>query len=195
MAVIQGLFQRFSHVIVQADSDTGTPGLTNEQYRDTGFNILFFRHDQDDAMFVIADIAQHKKLGATLEQFHVHCIPMVDPSVSPQNVYFEVSYTWNLTGQEAPAIASWTVTNVTMPIVTGDAFKIKHVHILEGIPPPANETYGSTFMVLIKRLGTNILDTYNTNKAGGTGAANLGLLSFGSIVPTDRLGSINPTTD
>ena len=120
---------------------------------------------------------------------------MVAPAAPPLNVYFQIDYTWQNVGAEIPTAASWVSTNPTMPIAAGDEFKAKEFILASDVAPPANEAYDSIFLIRVARLGTDGNDTYNTNKVGGTGAANLGLISLDFVFLKDRLGSINAQTD
>lgn len=175
----------------------GVSALTTEGYRDTGFLMPFFRHDQDDTLYFTFQFSHRKKPGSPIDSVHIHCVPMVAPSSSPQNVYFAYKYSWQKLGDAFPANASWVASNAVMPVVTADAFEHVYFPIVSNIAAPANETYSSILLFTLQRLGTNIMDTYDTNKATppGTAAANLGLLYVDCHYDTERAGSLLETAD
>jgi hypothetical protein len=195
MAITQGIMPRYEQAVIYSSTGVGTGLLTSEVYRDTVFVMNFFRHDQDDSLSLSVQMPTRKKLSYPLTEIHIHCIPMVTPSSSPQNVYFQIDYSWQNIGLAFPLAASWVSANVTMPVATGDEFKTKEFVLASNIPAPTGETYDSLFLIRVARLGTSGSDTYNTNKAGGTAQANLGLVSVDFIFLKDRLGSINVETD
>jgi hypothetical protein len=175
-------------------SAVGVSALTEEQYRDTGFLMAFFRHDQDDTLHLTFQFSHRKKLGTPIASVHIHCIPMVNPAI-PQNVYFGYKYTWQDIGSEFPSDASWITGNATMTVGITDAFKQRAHGIVVAVPAPIGEGYSSMVLFRLQRLGTNPLDTYNTNKAGGTPAANLGLLYMDCHFQTERRGSLAQFSD
>jgi len=175
---------------VQASA--GISALTSEAYRDTAFIMPFFRHDQADTLSLTFQFSHKRKLGSPLDGIHIHYIAMVNPAAI-ENVYFSYSYSWQTEGGEFPLLASWTNGNATLPIGTTDAFKNKLFSIVTNIAAPANETTSSILLFRITRLGTDPLDTYDTDKATppGTSAANLGLQYFDCHFITDRRGSVS----
>jgi len=195
MAVQQGRFPRYTQAVLYSSTGTGVSLLTAEAYRDTVFIMNFFRHDQDDALSLSMEMPTNKRLGSPLGEIHIHCIPMVAPASSPLNVYFQLDYAWHNIGVEFPVAGSWVTTNPVMPVATGDEFKVKEFVLASNISAPANEAYDSILLIRVARLGTNINDTYNTNKAGGTAQANLGLVSVDFPILSDRIGSINVEGD
>lgn len=149
----------------------GSAALTLEGFRDTEFPMYFMRHDQDDVITITYQMP-HTWDTTTSVWPHIHYVPMAAAS---GNVYFSFSYVWVPRGELAPALASWTTGDKTIAIAAGDQFK----HLAAGfatIAPPASA--GASTMLLMKftRLGDNILDTYDTDKTGGTAAANFGIL-------------------
>lgn len=179
-----------------AQASAGISALTSEAYRDTAFVMPFFRHDQNDTLSMTFQFSHRRKLGSPLDSIHIHYIPMVNPAAI-ENVYFSYSYAWKTTDTEFPALVSWTSGNATLPIQTTDAFKTLLFSIVTNIAAPANEGYSSILLFRITRLGTDPLDTYDTDKATppGTAAANLGLLYFDCHYVTDRRGSALESSD
>lgn len=188
---------RYDDALGMAQVARGSAALTVEAYRDTTFLLPFFRHDQNDELFFVFQFSHRKKLGSALASIHIHCVPMVDPSVSPQNVYFQYKYTWQKPGDLFPADASWTAGFSTLSVATGDAFKHVYHNLVTNIAAPASETYSSIMLCMVQRLGTDANDTYNTDKATppGTAAANLGLLYVDCHYQTERRGSLLETSD
>lgn len=149
----------------------GTSALTLEGYRDSDFPIYFMRHDQDDTLTIIYQMP-HMWDYTTAVWPHIHYIPMAAAS---GNVYFSFSYVWAPRGEVVPALSSWVSGNKTISITAGDQFK----HLAAGfatINPPAAAGASTMLLMKITRLGDDVLDTYNTNKTGGTAAANFGVL-------------------
>lgn len=171
--------------------------LTADAYRDTVFPMSFFRHDQDDTIGFTFQFSHRKKLGSALDSVHIHYVPMVAPTSSPENVYWAYQYAWAKVGDVIPAVATWTTGNVTMPVVTADAFKHSYYTLVANIAAPASETYSSILLFVLQWLGTNLLDTYSTAKATppGTAQANLGLLYVDAHYITERRGSLLEGSD
>lgn len=152
-------------------SGTGGAALTYEQYRDTGFNLYFFRHNQDDELSIIYQMP-HSWNPTTDVWPHVHLIPM---GAGSGDAYFSVLYAWVPVNNILGPISTWTSTNATISFVAGDQYKHRVVG-LGNIAPPANAGPSTMFLIKITRLGTNLLDTYTADKPDGTAAANVGII-------------------
>lgn len=185
---------RIDDMLGSVQAAAAVAALTTEQYRDTGFSMPFFRHDQDDALHLTFQFSHRKRLGSNLASVHIHCIPMVSPA-APENVYFGYNYTWQNADGTFPANASWVSGNSTMTVGISDGFDGRLHSIIADIEPPASEGYSSFLLVTITRLGTDGNDTYDTAKVGGTAQANLGLLGIDCHYETNRRGSIEELTD
>jgi hypothetical protein len=172
-----------------ATEGAGATALTAEPYLATSFRMLFFRHDQNDSLSFTYQMSHAWEPG-TIVRPHVHIIPMVNPAVT-QNVFLQGQYVWGITGQPLPDVAGWTAFDVTYPITTTAALIPEVIDLTGGVgfTPPALAVESSFLLVFIQRSGTNVLDTYSTNKPGpGTAAANLAVLSFDCHFQTVKPG-------
>jgi len=162
---------------IHGNQGTGQSGLTYEEYRDTGFSIDFFRHDQSDTLNMAFQMP-HTWDTTTSVWPHMHVLPMASGS---GNVYFEYSYTWISRNDVAPLSSSWTVGYSTTAFTPEDQFKHKIVSFVsDGLPPPVNAGASTILFIRMTRLGDNSNDTYTTNKIGGgglTAQANLGVIA------------------
>ncbi len=153
---------------------TGNSVLTFEQYRDAPFKCYFLRHDQDDELNYVFQM-RHKWMRNTSIVLHIHYTGMSTwgEAALTKDGYFQIKYNWVAYGAEIPAATGWTTVFKTVQIAKADINK-DAIATLATISPGANAKESSILRVQIIRLGTNINDTYNDNKAGGgTGAANI----------------------
>lgn len=156
---------------VHGNTGTGNADLTYEGYRDTDFNMYFFRHNQDDQINVIYQMT-HTWDPTTQIWPHMHIIPMSNASGV---IYFQYSYAWVPRGSILSANSGWTTGNVSVSVIPTDQYK--HITVGFGnITPPVNAGPSTMFLFKMKRLGTSPSDTYDTNKTDGTGSANVGVL-------------------
>lgn len=175
---------------LQGSVDAGNrqDALTREVYRDTNLLMLFFRHDQDDSLHFVYQLP-HKWRGDTDVHPHLHVVPMADPAAD-EDVYFEGQYTWAPIGfSPIPALAGWTSFNATLTISPGDIYE-HMIAELGQFAPPASPTASTCLLLYLERAGTNVLDTYDTNKASGTPAANLAVLSTDLHYRAEKFGTI-----
>lgn len=165
----------------------GSAALTSEEYRDTGFLMFFLRHNQDDTINIVYQMP-HMWDATTAVRPHMHIIPM---AAGAGNLYIEYQYAWAPFDIVLGAIASWTTGSVTVPITLADQYKHRLISI-GNITPPAEA--GPSTMLLFKttRAGTNPLDTYSTNKTGGTPSANVGILYLDLHYQKVRAGTETP---
>jgi hypothetical protein len=103
--------------------------------------------------------------------------------------YFQIKYNWVAYGVEVPAAVGWTTIYKTVSIAKADIYK-DAIATLATIPPGANAKESSILRVQIIRLGTNINDTYNDNKTGGTNAANIALWDIDCHYQQDKSGTV-----
>jgi hypothetical protein len=167
--------------------------LTQEVFRDTALLLLHFRHDQDDSLHYVYQLP-HKWRTVTAVHVHLHVMPLATPP-SSKNVYFSGYYTWApFNFSPVPAVAGWTPFTATMAVGTGDIYKHK-IAELAIINAPASPTPSTCLFLYMMREGTNVLDTYDTNKGAGTPAANLALLSSDLHYRAQRFGTILEYSD
>lgn len=169
----------------------GAAVLTFEQYRSAPFKCYFMRHDQNDELNYIFQL-RHRWLRGTNVHLHIHYTGMstwvaADPT---KNVYWGINYNWVATGIEVPdAGVGWTTTNATTPIAKIDQFK-DAISELAVISPGAGVKESSILRVQLIRKGTDLLDTYNDPKTGGTVAANLAIWDVDVHFQQDKPGTI-----
>lgn len=146
---------------------------TYEAYRDTPWKTYFLRHDQADEMHFALQMT-HAWDPTTAVKFHVHVIPMVNPT-TPQVIALTGQYSWASFGVETPADADWTDFVGTLTVGTSDAFTEGFVACFTATPP-AGVHESAILLVYLKR-DAGGADTYTTSKVGGTAAANVAILS------------------
>jgi len=183
---------QWNDLIGSVEDAQGIAALTRESYRDgsndSGFLMRFFRHDQNDELQITFQL--NHSVRNSEARFHLHTIPMVAPSVSPQNTYWSYYWTIASVGGALPRnLASWSSGNLEIPVATGDEFKHQVFSIFNATIPPTASSSAFLFVRII-RSGTNPLDTYNTNKAAGTGAANLAIIGLDVHVQLYRPGTV-----
>jgi hypothetical protein len=172
LAQVQG---RWDDLMGAPDIGNRANALTQEVFRDTPLLLLFFRHDQDDSLHFVYQLP-HKWRTTTAVHPHLHVMPMSDPAVD-EVAYFSGQYTWAPRNfAPVPANAGWTPFNASLTISNGDIYRHMTAD-LGTFAAPANPTPSTCLFLYVEREGTNILDTYDTNKGAGTPAANLALLS------------------
>lgn len=169
---------------------TGVALLTYEQYRGAPFKNYFMRHDQNDELNYIYQLRHRWQRGTSVHP-HIHLQGMSTWAAADltKNLYWLISYVWVATGSVVPDLAGWTTVPVTMPIAKADQFKDLIIDTNIDIAPPPGAKESSIVRVQYIRAGTNILDTYNDNKVGGTGAANLAVIDFDLHFQQDKSGT------
>lgn len=166
--------ERWDDLYAYIDQGTGPAALTYESYRDTGFFMRFFRHNQDDLIFMSYQMS-HQWDPSTSIRPHMHCIPMASGS---GNVKFNYVYSWCLVNSEMPAASGWITGSVTASFTPADQYK-QRVVSFGTIAPTSGSQESVVFVLKVERPGaSDAADTYITDKVGGTGAANLGVLFF-----------------
>jgi hypothetical protein len=167
---------------------TGTATWTLENYASTGFPMAFLRHDQDDQINMELQMPHSRLQGSILLDCHIHAIGM-------SNVTGDVRFKWYYTFAKIGDVvindtALWTKGYKTITINGTDQFKHKYYDIINNITPPVNEGVSSILYVILRRLGSaSTLDTYNSNKTGGTGQANFGLQWIDAHSEINSMGS------
>lgn len=156
------------------DQGTGPAALTYEGYRDTGFFMRFFRHNQDDNIFMIYQLS-HQWDPTTAVHAHMHCIPM---SSGSGVVKFNYAYSWCMVSGTLPAASGWTSGSITASYTPADQY-VQNIIAFGEIAPPDGATESAILVFKVERPGSSdVVDTYETGKPQGTAAANLGVLFF-----------------
>ncbi len=166
----------------------GATLLANDAFSNTPFRLLCFRHTQDDSLSFTYQMP-HRWQPGTVVRPHLHYLPLADPAVA-QNIRFAGQYVWVPAGTPLGANAVWTPFTIDAPVLPGDINQHK-IAALPLITPPATAIESSVLCVFWIRNGLSGADTYTTNKASGTLAANVGLLSADCHVQVAK-GGTNP---
>jgi hypothetical protein len=168
----------------------GSAALTVEVFRDTPFLMWFMRHDQNDALNFVYQFS-HAWDYLTAVHPHLHVLPVADP-VATQVARFDGYYVWtrpDYAGAPLPALSGWTAFGpIDVPINPGDIY-VQKIIPLGSVTPPAWVRESSSLLIWFRRFGTDAGDTYNTNKVGGTPAANLGILSTDVHYRKNKIGT------
>jgi hypothetical protein len=162
---------------LQGDIAEGVGGAawTYEAFRDTPFKMFFSRHNQDDELNLRYQFSH--EWDYTTDIFpHLHILPMADPA-APESIRFSGAYAWTRPFNAAiPAVAGWTTFQIDVAVPPGSVY-VQRIAPIGAVTPPAWVRESSLFLWHVKREGTNVADTYDTDKDHGLGSANLGLLS------------------
>jgi len=160
---------------IHGQTGTGTADLTYETYRDTGFNIYFFRHNQDDQLNIIYQMP-HSWDPSTTVYPHIHVLSMASPATT-EVVLMEVSYSWANKNSVLPASSGWFGHTIEFQISASMLYQHKSMQLTSGgLTPPSGASSSTMLLIKTKRLGTNPSDTFTTSKDHGTAMANLGVL-------------------
>lgn len=177
---------RWSQVRSIATQGTGSSALTNERYRDTGFFMDFFRHNQTDAIFGLFQIPNSWDETTSIIP-HMHIIPMAP---SNGNAYFVYSHAWVTAGGLLGAGSTWTSGTLTVPLTVAQQYHI--ISITQSVDPPANSAPGNIFFFKLERAAENVLDTYTGSKDHETATANIAFVSIDVLFQTTRAGTVTP---
>lgn len=178
---------RWDDLIATIDEGTGPAQLTYEAFRDTGFFMRFFRHNQDDNIFMTYQLP-HQWNPSTSVSIHAHIIPMASGSGDAK---FNFAYSWINVGESFPAASGWISGSVSASLTPAHQYKQSIVSF--GSIAPTNQRESSILIFKAERPGSSdVSDTYATNKDHGTGAANIGILSFDMHYQKSKAGTISP---
>lgn len=170
---------------------TAVGALTYENYRATAFKMNFFRHDQDDELSKAYQMP-HRWRYVTEVIPHLHIVQMSDP-IAQQQVLLDGYYHWVASDSgPIPDVGAWTPFSTLIDIDPGEAFFHKYAPLGTWAPPAAARE-STILLIYMRRHGTDITDTYDTNKVGGTVAANLGLLSADVHFRATKFGTETPS--
>jgi hypothetical protein len=167
--------QRWTDLYAYIDEGTGPAALTYEGYRDTGFFMRFFRHNQDDNIFMRYQMP-HGWDTTTDVHPHMHLIPMASGSGVVKMNY---AYTWVLVNTGSfPGASGWVSGSVTATYTPSEQYMQKILDFGQ-ISPPANAHESAVLVFKVERPGaSDASDTYQTSKDHGTTAANVGVMFF-----------------
>ncbi len=150
-------------------SQTRRRGFVVEDFRDTGVENEFVRHNQISYMDGQIQFDHDWELDTEI-RVHIHTIPMANGA---GNVFWEWKYYFAAIGGVIPADAGWTSGNTTVPLTAGDQYD-HHVRTLFTLTP-SSANASSILMFQVSR-NTGVSDTYTTGKDHGTANANLAVL-------------------
>jgi hypothetical protein len=166
--------QRWDDLYAAIDNGTGPAQLTYEGYRDTGFYMRFFRHNQDDAIFMRYQMS-HQWDPTTAVSPHMHCVPMASGSGVVKMNY---AYSWSMVNGALSGAAGWVSGTVSSSYTPADQYN-QRIISFGLISPPATARESAILVFKVERLGaSDATDTYQTSKPDGTAAANLAVLFF-----------------
>ena len=165
---------------------TGPDALTYEAYRDTGFYMKFFRHNQRDVLFTVFQMSHTWDVGSSVRP-HMHVIPMSSGSGA---VIFNYSYAWAAVGDQFPPATGWTSGSMSASWTPADQYCHKVMNF--GTITASTSSAESTMLVFKCERQS---DSYTTGKDHGTAAANLAMLDIDLHYQRMQAGSINEWGD
>lgn len=178
---------RWDDLYAYIDEGTGPSALTYEAYRDTGFFMRFFRHNQNDNIFMTYQMS-HQWDPTTGVTPHMHCFPMASGSGV---VKFNYAYSWINVGSALPAAVGWVSGSVTESFDPSVQYLQKIVSF--GTITPSDQRESSILVFKVERPGSSdAADTYSTGKDHGTAAANLGVIFFDLHYQKIKAGTVIP---
>lgn len=176
---------RWDDLIAVIDEGTGPAQLTYEAYRNTGFFMRFFRHNQDDNVFMTYQLP-HQWDISTAVSLHAHIVPMASGSGTAK---FDFAYSWIKVDAEMPAANGWTSGSISFIVTPDMQYRQKILSIATVAPTDQDES--SILVLKVERPGaSNATDMYITNKDHGTTSANIGVLSFDLHYQKSKAGTI-----
>ena len=181
--------ERWDDLSAVISEGTGAAALTYEAYRDTGFFMRFFRHNQDDNIFMTYQML-HSWDPLTAVSPHMHYIPAASGSGV---LKFSYSYSWLLVNSGTlGAGASWITGSVSASLDPSMQYMQK-IMSFGTIVPPTNAVESIVLVFKVERPGaSDAADTYSTSKDHGTAAANVGILYFDLHYQKEKAGTVTP---
>jgi hypothetical protein len=164
----------------------GAAALTFEAYRDTAYNAYFFKHNQNDVLYLSWQMPHSWDRGTVYP--HIHIIPMVNPAAA-EVIRFSGKYVWSQAGVATPADASWTAFTADHTVNTTDQF-IQVVVPLATVSAPTSPRESNVLLLWVQRESNSASDTYTTGKASGTAAANVMVVSIDAHFAKTKAGTI-----
>jgi hypothetical protein len=171
------------------DEGTGAAALTFEEFRNTGFKMLFLRNNQNDELYMHFQMPHSWNTGSSVRP-HLHLVPMADVGLNvTRSVEFGYSYSFNSSGTPIGDEGSW-LSGSCRWLVSSSMLYSEHIVPFGMIAPPLNARPSSVLLVRFIRSGSSAADDYTESKDHGTGAANIGLLHFDVHVQKIRAGTV-----
>lgn len=162
-------------------------GLLLEEIRDTPFRIYWFKHNQTERIDLSYQFDH--RWDKTEVQPHIHILPS---AATTGNVTLSGRYFWSApnSGIAFPAWADWTPWTVTRAITAPENGTEVVFNLFTTTPPTLAAVDSASLWITVSRVSGG--DTYTGSKAGGTAAANVGLLFLDAHRRDDSFGSLTP---
>lgn len=178
---------KWDDILGSVDEGRAAAGLTKEKYRDTNFQMNFWRHNQDDELHFAYQM-KHGWDGTSVKP-HLHVVPTGDASgvfaVRGQMV-------WASVGQELPASASWTTFETSTYFHVTD----RHKEAILGFGWSPDPDVGNPSDILcIRMVRDQANDDYTGTASNSTAAANVGLLSADAHIRVKAYGTEGEFSD
>jgi hypothetical protein len=177
---------KWDDLYANIDEGTGPAALTYEAYRDTGFYMRFFRHNQNDSIFMSYQMS-HQWDPTTAVRPHMYYFPMASGS---GDVKFNYAYAWINVGDTLPSAIGWTSGSVSASLDPSMQYKQKVIGF--GTLVPTNQVESSILVLKVERPASDSADTYSTNKDHQTPSANLGIIFFDLHYQKIKAGTSTP---
>lgn len=139
---------------------SGGAALTFAAFRNTPFKLSAFRDGQSDELHMTFQMSHAWKPGSTVRP-HIHVIPL---AAATGTVRFTGVYTWAMSGQEIPPLASWSTFTLDHAVLAAEVNKLDILSLVE-ITPPAAAVESDCLLLYLKRDGGTPPDNYAGNLA------------------------------
>lgn len=157
----------------------GVTQWTERQYRST--KLVFGCMANADVISYTIQFNHDKQLGAKIDGFHLHYIPLV---AATGTILWDIAWGWYNIGDVVPATLPNTVSGVSMSIAAADQYKHSYFELSANMTHPGTETYSSILFMELTRNG----GTYgNSNE--------IAVITCDCHYTTDRLGSAAEYTE
>jgi hypothetical protein len=162
-----------------------TSTMVFENYGSAPWKTYFWRHSQSDEYMYMHYQLPHAWKRDTEVRPHLHFIPMVNP-VASQTFAVAGSYAWVVGFGTTLPTSSWTDFSATISVSTTSAFTEAVLPLFNSTPTGSKES--AVLCISVRR--NSAVDTYTTNKVGGTAAANICLLSLDTHYQREKQGTL-----
>lgn len=168
------------------DQGTGASVLTFENFRDTGFPMLFMSSIQNDSLSMRYQMPHGWNRGPIIP--HMHVVPCAAPA-GVETVLIGWQACWIPAGSTFPGASGWITGSVSLQVSASMQY-VNNKISFGTFTPPLNAGNSTEFFIKIVRSGSSSADTYTSAKPDGTGAANLGILHVDCDYQKITAGSI-----